>query len=283
MMHALNHEIELYEAAIISKENKRIASLFITSLILIISLIIAFLYPSILKYMIPAIIILVFIIVLLIKKYKTKNMLRDQNNYQVFIEIFYKAMLQSHPIFETQSFHLRAPYHINVSPRVMTDMLDDQRTYIHTASLNNEEITIDLIEMSSKNNQHLKKCIVTMPFMYNDSFECRSYKKPTLKYAKHQRLRGYDIFYNHSSSKKPYITWYESLRVHPNIDQLDITYRDQQLVIAFKLATSFRNLHATTNKKNLMYHQNYLNKTFDCIHHLMQTLKEIQSENRSRS
>ena len=278
-MQTLSHEIELFEAATIANHTTHKFSILITGLGIIISLIVAWFIHSWRIYFILASIVLVFILLLQIKHKRRDFNRQSIHKFKAFVDIFYPAMLKYNPMYQSSKFYIHAPYDIQVSSRVGEDMLEDDITYVHVASIKNESMTVDVIEVPVSNKQSICKCMLTIPFYADDAFECRSYKKPSITYKYHQRLRGYDVFYNKIVRNNQYIKSYEALRVYPDIDQLDVTYREHLMVLSFKLTTSFKDLNISTNKKHLMRHQMFLNKTFGCIHHIQQTLKETYHEN----
>jgi len=274
-----NHEIALFEAANVNQKHKHSLSLYVIITLIILASIVSGLNQELFGYGIIIIVILCVIMLLFIHKNKRIVIKEHKQSFQAFVEIFYPAMLKNNHVYQASQFHIRAPYDMHVSSRIIEDMLDDHVNNLHVASLMNASITVDIIDISAPHKQSIRKCILTIPFRYDDAFECRSYIKPRLSYKYYQRLRGYDFYYQKMTRQHPFISTYEALRVFPDIDQLDMTYRDQMMVLSFKLTTSFKDLNTGTNKKNLMRHQMFLDKTFACIHHIQQTLKETYHEN----
>ncbi|MGB0175476.1 MAG: hypothetical protein ACPF9F_04130 [Acholeplasmataceae bacterium] len=270
------HEKALFEAAITKNKSHFFILQFILSILIIFSVWMSVQIVDIRLYLMILTIVLMTFLMVLSKRNANKKKILALESYGQFIELFYQAMVKNHNSYVQEPLQVIASNKLQVSPRVMSDMLDDSKTYRHVAKLVNPSLQIDLIDIKMPHQSVLRKIIVTMNHMDDTSFEMRTFKKPTKMYPFKSRIRGYDVFATSQKDVKPYLRMYDKMRVHPLIDQLDITLRDDIFVASFKIAKIAAPKQIHTNKKNLLKHEAYVNHMLDIVQHITKELKEMQ-------
>ena len=270
------HEKALFEAAITKNKSHIFILQFILLIFIILSMWMSVQIVDIRLYLVILTIILITLLVVLSRRHANKKKILALESYGQFIELFYQVMVKNHKSYDQEPLQVIAPNKLQVSPRVMSDMLDDSKIYHHVAKLVNPSLQIDLIDIKMPHQSVLRKIIVTMNHLDDSSFEMRTFKKPTKVYPYKSRIRGYDVFATSQKDVKPYLTMYDKMRVHPMIDQLDITLRDDVFVASFKIAKIIAPKQIQTNKKNLLTHETYVNHMLDAVQHITTQLKEMQ-------
>lgn len=271
-----DHEKALFEAAITSKKTN---PNFIYSMFFIVFIMSVWMFVELLTirlYLSIWLVIYVLLFILFIKRQRQMNEKTKKESYQKFLELFYQVMIKNHPIYEEYPLQVITHNQLNVSPRIVTDVLDDDKRYVHIATLHHLFLQIEFVDVFMNQRQIQRKIILTTRHLDDLAFECRSLKKPEKQYEYHMNVRGYHVFTNDRKAIKPYLNLFDKMRVHPLIDQLDVTFREDVYVASYKLAKTKVPNHVKPIKKYIPIHETYVNDMLDTVHHIMSHLKEMQ-------
>lgn len=271
------HEKALFDAATTKKPNQSIWMHGIFSVIISISIVIIVMIPN--ERLIGSIIFVVALITwsIYISNIRKKKYQLGIKNKQQFVDIFYPVMCATHRFYQQEQFKVFAPKGLQVSPRVMTDMLEDDETYHHVLILKNERMTIDIIDHYLDKKRHQRQIIMSVFHMDDGAYECRIRKQPKQSYP-HQAIgSGYMMYASEQKMMKVYQKLYEKMRVLSSLHHLELTFRDDQLILTFQHIKQVPKHTRLLSKKHLQNIQDYLTSILTTIEQLDTIIKEIQS------